>query len=91
MSHSALNKNTTKRGRVTSLAEGIQIEESSVTLQICIAINNEEGTLKVSALRLTLTQGLLLIPGYHLYTDLQPQNLERKFRLGNLSPIGSIN
>lgn len=34
-----------KRGRhdVTSRAEGIQIEERSMTLEICIAINNEGG------------------------------------------------
>lgn len=28
---------------MTSRAEGIQIEERSMTLEICIAINNEEG------------------------------------------------
>jgi len=31
------------RFRVTSRAEGIQIEERSMTLEICIAINNEAG------------------------------------------------
>lgn len=37
------------RFRVTSRAEGIQIEERSMTLEICIAINNEAG---VSYIRL---------------------------------------
>jgi len=37
------------RFRVTSRAEGIQIEERSMTLEICIAINNEAG---VSHIRL---------------------------------------
>lgn len=33
---------------VTSRAEGIQIEESSMTLEICIAINNRGGAEKSS-------------------------------------------
>ena len=43
---SCLTKEREKRrgiARVTSRAEGIQIEERSMTLEICIAINNEAG------------------------------------------------
>lgn len=38
-----VGKATEKEARVTSRAEGIQIEERSMTLEICIAINNEAG------------------------------------------------
>lgn len=37
------NSGVIARLRVTSRAEGIQIEERSMTLEICIAINNEAG------------------------------------------------
>lgn len=36
---------------MTSRAEGIQIEERSMTLEICIAINNEAGVAPRSLLR----------------------------------------
>lgn len=43
MREASENGRVIARFRVTSRAEGIQIEERSMTLEICIAINNEAG------------------------------------------------
>jgi len=52
------------RFRVTSRAEGIQIEERSMTLEICIAINNEAGVSHIRLLCRTPNVRVMARPDY---------------------------